>query len=289
MRLTLLSHTALIAFAALGLTGGPAAAVNLVPNDSFEAYAACPTTLSQMNLATPWDTPDAASPDYYNACASGPSGMSVPSNFFGSQPARTGNGYAGLIALPINDYREYIEAPLTAPLAGGVTYQVSFYVSLCDLSNIGLDRLGAYLSVGAVGPLPVVNTLPFTPQVESPAGTFLTDKTNWMLVSGSFTAVGGEDHIVIGNFHDNPSTNTTALSGSYSGCYYYIDDVTVAAVAAGPQACCLPDGSCQNLWPAECTLLGGSPEGPGTACGSAGCQPTPAITITWGALKARLP
>lgn len=74
------------------------------------------------------------------------------------------------------------------------------------------------------------STLPYTPQVEIPAGVFLTDKISWIQITGTFTAVGGEDHIVIGNFHDNPTTNVQQLSGFYPGSYYYIDDVTVEVI-----------------------------------------------------------
>jgi hypothetical protein len=287
MRDFLLKGSFLIVFAAGLAGGGEALAVNLVPNDSFEAYAPCPSGLSQINQAAPWDNPNDATSDLYNACASGGSGVSVPSNTFGSQNALTGVGYAGLIARPINDYREYIEAPLASPLVNGATYTVTFHVSLSDLSNIALDRLGAYLSVGAVGPVPGVSTLPFTPQIENPAGSFLTDKTNWMTITGSFTAAGGEDHIVIGNFHDNATTNTTPLTGPYSGIYYYVDDVSVESNSPTDEACCLSDGSCQLLLATECTLLGGTPQGPGTGCGPDGCHPVPVVPTSWGAVKAR--
>lgn len=41
------------------------------------------------------------------------------------------------------------------------------------------------------------------------------------------------------------------------------------------QACCLPDGSCQDLDHMPCVLSGGDPQGPGLLCGSAGvtCRP----------------
>lgn len=269
-------------------TVDPAFAVNLVPNDSFESYIPCPNSLSQINFAAPWDTPNLASPDLYNVCASAGSGVSVPGNTFGSQVALTGVGYAGIIVLPINDYREYIEVPLASALVANVNYTVTFHVSLCDLSNIALDRMGAYLSIGAVGPVFNVSTLPFTPQVESPAGTFLTDKTNWVLVTGTYLAAGGEDHLVIGNFHDNVSTNVTNLSGSYSGIYYYIDDVSVESNSPVDEACCLPDGSCQLLVAGECQLLGGTPQGPGTVCGPDACHPVPVEKVSWGAIKARV-
>lgn len=277
--------------ALLGPAAAPAHAVNLVPNPSFETYSSCPDNLGQVDRALPWDIPTTGgSSDYYNSCATGISGVSVPANDFGNQGARTGNGYAGFIVRPINDYREYITIPLSAPLVASTTYTVEFWLSLCDLSNQSIDRMGAYLSVGPVGPVAGAPTLPYTPQVESPANTFLTDKTNWMQVTGNYTATGGESYITIGNFHDNASTNVSALgAGSYGGTYYYVDDVSVTAQPGGPalQACCLGStGSCTMLEPGECTLVGGTPLGPGTICDSVPCLPVPTRGVTWGSIKA---
>lgn len=39
------------------------------------------------------------------------------------------------------------------------------------------------------------------------------------------------------------------------------------------QACCLPDGTCQQLAHNDCVRLGGDPQGPGTDCTSAACSP----------------
>ncbi len=53
-------------------------------------------------------------------------------------------------------------------------------------------------------------------------------------------------------------------------------DETCVAVAAElcelpPAACCLPDGSCQNLTAPDCSTFGGSPQGGGTNCGQTVC------------------
>lgn len=224
------------AMAVLALVAGAhgAAAVNLVPNPSYEIYTICPDNPSEIDRAVPWTTPTGASPDYYHSCAASASGVSVPSNTFGSQVARTGEAYSGVILRPINDYREYVQVALTQPLAAGQTVRVEFWVSLSDGSRDAIDRIGAYLSSGSVGPLSGASVLPYTPQVESPASIFLTDKNAWMQINGTFTAAGGEDHIVIGNFHDNASTNVQQLSGFYPGSYYYIDDVSVESIVSEP-------------------------------------------------------
>lgn len=223
------------------------AAPNLVNNPSFELRTSCPNNLSQIALATPWsgfgvqDTPD-----YYNLCATSGSGVGLPSNTFGNETARTGQAYSGFIARPSNPAREYLRTTLSFPLVAGVAYEVSFYVSLSDASQWAMDKIGAYLSVG---PAPASNgyILGVTPQVLSPAGNYINNKNGWTLVSGTYIAAGGEDHLTIGNFANDSSTNLiTGLGGWYPGSYYYVDDVAVeelenqqgcATVEAKPAVC----------------------------------------------------
>lgn len=263
-------------------------AVNLVPNPSFESFTSCPTNFSQINLAAPWDTPTTGTSDYLNACApvAFPS-LNVPQNQQGFQSALTGSGYAGLIpysAAP--NYREYIQAPLSSPLAPGTPYLVQFHVSLADSSLYAIDRLGAYLAVGAVGPVPNFAPLAVTPQVESPANVPLGNFTGWTLISGKVVASGGEDHIVIGSFRNDASTALVPGPGQWpGGSYYYVDDVSVEVQQPTIQGCCLPDGTCSLQFPGECTLLGGTPAGTGTTCTPSPCKPTATRATSWGAVK----
>src|SRR6185295_8712161 len=196
----------------------------------FEINSSCPTGLSSSQIAgvTIWTAPTTGSPDYFHVCAVSSTGVSIPVNTFGNQPARTGTAYAGFILRPQNQYREYLETPLSAPLTAGTVYNVSFYVSLSDASQWAIDKIGAYLSVGSVGPVNNGDVLTLVPQVVNPSGNFITNKSDWTLVSGTYVAVGGEDHLVIGNFSDDSaSTTITGLGGFYPGSYYYVDDVSV--------------------------------------------------------------
>jgi hypothetical protein len=205
---------------------------NLVPNPSFESQSACPTGLSQLSLATPWMPAHQGTPDYFHACATSGSNVNVPGNLLGTRAPRTGQGYAGIHVGPAyNMYREYIEAPLTNALGAG-KYEVSFYVSLSDRSQWAINQMGALLSVGPV-PSTGSYVLGSLPQV-SYTGPYLQDKLGWTLISGTFNALGGEDHVVIGNFADDPSTPPlTGQGGNAPVAYYYIDDVSV--LRCGPE------------------------------------------------------
>lgn len=266
----------------------PAGAVNLLANPGFETITQCPGGFGWIYVAAPWDMPTLGTSDCLNACAVGPFAPGVPASPVGFQAAHAGSGYAGFILYSTwsgPHYREYIQSPLTSPLVANQTYTFGFWVSLADSSMWALDRIGAYFSVGAVGPVNDWLPLPYTPQVESPAFNYLTNASGWTYVSGSFVAAGGEDHVTIGNFHDDATTNVLTMGGARQDAYYFVDDMTVELTLPTEQACCLSDGSCSMQFPGECTLLGGSPAGPGTTCAGGACQPTPTRTRTWGAVK----
>jgi hypothetical protein len=276
-----------------GLVLAPAAqAVNLVPNPSFETYFNCPTGYGQFFECVSWNEPTTGTSDLFNVCSplSFPS-VNVPTNTSGFQAAYDGVGYAGIIPFSsAADYREYVQAPLTSPLVNGNTYSVSFRVSLADTSLFAVDRLGAHFSIGPIGPTGNYAPLALVPQVESPVNVALNNSTGWTQIAGTFVAAGGETHVTIGNFHDDVSTNTSPGPSVWpGGSYYYIDAVNVEVVNNNvDQACCLPDGQCTLLTPAECQLLGGTPAGVGTNCGSGGddpCGVTPSTRETWGKVK----
>ena len=219
---------------------GRVAGQNLVPNPSFETYDICPTNFGQIYHAIPWfqpstynwDTRVGSSSEFYNACVPnvGPA-VSTPNNAAGYQIPKTGLGYAGIYE--INDstnYREYIEIQLLAPLNPKESYCVSFYVSFSCFYGGAISNLGAFFSVDSLLDNRATHAAIdyVTPQIENPVGNILSDTTNWMYVSGSFVATGGESFLTIGNFHATTNTNYLPVSGSISpDAYYYIDNVNV--------------------------------------------------------------
>jgi gliding motility-associated-like protein len=202
-------------------------------------YINCPTSLIQLDSCADWSMPTAATPDYYNACSSSSGLVNVPYAAFGYQDAYSGNAYAGLAAITTysgpptcsyagNWWFEYIQGHLRHPLVAGHKHIFSMRVSLSENSTAGVSRLGCFFSAG---PVTSCNSLPlnYVPQVESPAGQYFTDQSGWTLVSGTFTAGGGEDYLTIGNFRDSLSTDTVqVVPGSIPlSSYYYVDDVQV--------------------------------------------------------------
>ena len=210
-------------------------AQNLVPNGSFEDFNSCPDTTYNINAANHWFNPGGFTPDYFNPCDTTDWNYGVPHNQYGSQLAKTGVSYAGIISSWLyfggDSVREYISVKLTDSLKTGKKYEVEFYVSLADISPYSANNIGAYFSDTLVLSLSPYS-LAFIPQVqnnylENP----LTDKDNWIEIKNTYIAQGGEKYIIIGNFNNDASTDTTNLDlgnpNSDPWAYYYIDDVSV--------------------------------------------------------------
>ncbi|MEO7087773.1 MAG: T9SS type A sorting domain-containing protein [Bacteroidia bacterium] len=182
---------------------------------------------------------------YYTSHCSGLGyNVGVPSNDIGHQYAHTGVSYAGfytyidsLYQPSTYNFRNYIQDSLINPLISGTRYYVTFYVSLGDTFKYACNNMGAYFSdsslvfnnttLGQVKSylIPqVTNDIEYNP---------LTDKVNWMKISGSFVAAGGEQYIIIGNFVDDAHVDTVFVNSpetTFNGfaAYYYIDDVIVS-------------------------------------------------------------
>jgi len=198
-------------------------AQNLVPNPDFEYYNQCPFAGDVTGPMTcePWISMSSA--NYFNVCW--PGGFGVPSNFSGYQPAHSGDGYVGGYQ---RDTREFIYAQLLEPLVAGQCYEVSFYASCANIW-CGINHLGAHFTnEEPAWPSGVI------PQLDG-GGQFFADTLNWMLISGTFVASGGEEWITLGNFYTNANTQFDPdCHLSTIAAYYYFDDVVVQATTTYP-------------------------------------------------------
>jgi hypothetical protein len=204
-------------------------AQNLVPNPSFEDTIHCPTNLNQVPNSNYWSNPTLASPDFFNACSTvGGNVVHVPNNGFGFQSAHSGNAYVGCYTYNPSG-REYVQTKLLDSLVSGKKYIVSLYVSLADNAGYSMNTIGIYFSKTPIGSSNT-SRLPYTAQIQNTSSNPLTDKNNWMLISDTLWASGGEQYITIGNFMVDSSSDTVRLVGGFTASYYYIDDVSVIDV-----------------------------------------------------------
>jgi len=201
----------------LGSCNPCASANNVVPNAGFENVDYCPSNAMQMNAVQNWNnysgTTGAGTSDYFNTC-----------DHHTIQP-HTGNGYAGFISYVnfLTNAREYIQVQLDQPLAAGRCYRASMYLALQEFASHAHDSIGMYFSV--VPPASAGGSLlAGQPQI---ASNFAITDTNWIQISSTFTATGGEEYLTIGVFAEDANLSITSLGGTGTGAYYLVDDICV--------------------------------------------------------------
>lgn len=254
-------------------------AQNLVQNPSFEnVNANCSgfTGAGYINLYN-WYNPDptdtCSTPDWFATCLSTLFPTHAPNSQLGNQNPRTGQAYAGFIGYDAttSGYREYVEGELSTPLTAGVSYCVTFYVSLADNSPYAINRIGMYLSNSltqfTVSHCTSTVPLPYTPQLQW-AGTPITDKVNWVKLQWQYVAAGGEKYFTIGNFFNNAGTTVSNVSGgglTTPFAYYFIDDVSIM-----PGPCCNNDIAPAGPVCASAPAFTLTPDSPGGTWSGAG-------------------
>lgn len=224
------------------------AQVNLIPNPGFENYDQCPIGVANMPYNTTltvqdWFSPTLASPDYFHSCNTNNT-AGVPVNTYSYQPARNGNGYAGLMLMRkgnnANEWHEYVETPLLEPLVAGQYYCFTYYLNaafiyennftLDSVSSLYTDAIGVYVSKNKLLDS-ITGAIPVTPQWVNTPGNFITDTAGWVKLTGVYLATGGEKWLTIGNFSSDAATAyIEADPGAPANlffAYVYIDDVSL--------------------------------------------------------------
>jgi len=204
---------------------------NLVPNPSFEIHDSCPDNLSQFRFVSNWKAL-MVTPDYYNKCSSN-NLSSVPDNFMGFQETQAvqDSAYAGLyMSLQNNTSREFIGVKLNSQMQIGIRYFISFMISSgsnliansCYCNRMGVKLTTDFLSLSD-NSVELINN-----QATIFEDSIMTDTVNWNVFRASFIADSVYDGIVIGNFFDLDSLNTSCVANFGPNAYYYIDNVCLS-------------------------------------------------------------
>lgn len=236
--------------------GSFASAQNLVVNPSFEITASnCSNfggegffsdlTGSWNNASNNVGGDSCSSPDLFAPCNTifgSPGPTHMPNSLLGFQYARTGTRHAGIITYEaLSEYREYIQGHTTVPLSAGQTYCVSMYFSLGNDVAFATDNMGIYFSNTEYmrDPCPGGQNSGIyeTPQLNHDCAV-ITDTLNWVRLQWDYTAAGGEQYFVIGNFFNNSNTTVSSTGAGFINpyAYYFIDDVSIVA-----ETCCFAD------------------------------------------------
>lgn len=207
---------------------------NIVKNPSLEQYRQVPTDLGQLDALAYWSSSNAATPDYFHKRVRNVD-IDVPKNRMGIADARTGKAYAGIYTYTSRyakqNFREYLQVQLKHPLEEGTVYCVKVHAFLAHSSNRALRALGV---IGSR--LPIENDhehfikTDWSPLIKADR-TYINERA-WVELRGTYTAIGGERYLSIGNFAEDKKTDIAGAIAvdSFSNpnvdfAYYYIDDV----------------------------------------------------------------
>lgn len=220
-----------------------ATAQNLVPNGGFEDTVNCEVHgLYSLLTARHWSSANTATPDVYDCDLGRSCGERMdPSDLEGIgiqgfQSAYQGSRFAagfqwyGPGVSPEQDTRDYLMARLTETMEAGRSYEVSLFYSRAEGYRYAIDRLGVFFGPDSIFEQhPTV--LGLVPQVElrDPWNPYLTEGDAWVQLIDTFTAVGGEQWMVIGTFNGSDQVDgmVATPSSSYAFAYYYMDEVSV--------------------------------------------------------------
>ena len=203
---------------------GNSLAQNLIQNGGFED-----TLVGNFGiiLAKEWDSPSQGSPDFIHPSTPFPS--TAPMNINGFQEAKIHKGYYGIGVFSLQgQFREYIQNELSSPLLRDSVYCLQFYLSLADSSNYALkNQLGIHFSNSKLN-FQTQFKIPVTPQIEFNDSIYFTETQNWVKISATYQANGGEKYFIIGHFQENLNIDTLKIEGGnkfeHDGTYYYLDD-----------------------------------------------------------------
>lgn len=219
-------------------------AQNLIKNHEFNG-ADKVTYRAQIHKAEGWSDANGGSVDLFSkeACKTN---AGIPKNFMGEQASDA--NYAGFTAFyddqrwsvvktiqnrEITDvtgygvYSEYLQGELTGELVAGQTYIFSVELSLADKSGRAVSGLGVYFSKDKVQN---ENNRALTLKPQIVFEEYVEDKENWVRVTGSFVATGGERYFVLGAYEGTfaaKSIVTPKKENDNKRAYYYVNGTSL--------------------------------------------------------------
>jgi OOP family OmpA-OmpF porin len=202
---------------------------NLVVNPGFEEHGeiygnGAGSDNMRGNHVKGWYSPTGGSPDYF-----------IRKNVelytpYGLPQSHSGAAMAGITVFGgLEEYREYVTGELTSPLVAGVTYNFSMALALAGLSGKMVNSFGICFTHDRILAKETGSALKFIPQliIDSTDQDSLIGK--WMIFKGSYTAIGGEKYLTIGNFNRDKKTKGKVVNQGKGEpyAYYYLDDISL--------------------------------------------------------------
>lgn len=208
---------------------------NLVPNGGFEELSGKLKADSKVDVADGWNSLTGTAADIFSAESKEP-GMKTPDNLYGREKPYAGSNYAGIVAYSYQgkEPRTYITAEFTKPLEAGKKYCVRFFVSLSDLSKMGVNNVGAHIYENQYNMSDSNEPLLVEANIKHSRNKIIETAVFWEPICGTYIAKGGEKFIAIGNFYADKSTGSSKMKkapqfkeAQINSAYYFVDEVSV--------------------------------------------------------------
>ncbi len=225
---------------------------NLIYNGSIEELDS--SCVYSLNSASQSGHPTIArnifslkgSPDILNNClidtfSTYPvySHVSIPTNIYGFQHARTGNGYLGIWIdlIPINTKKisnEVISFRLNTKLIASKKYCFQLRIVHSEGSSYSTDAIEAILSSDSI--LPSLDSVGYYSLISNIGKGFISDTVNWWHIMDTINATSYEKYLHIGKFQLFNNSNITYTNYSNTGfsslmdhnsIVYIIDDIAL--------------------------------------------------------------
>jgi len=203
--------------------------INLVPNPSFEdTIGDCQSLMAITVFGSTvknWFTIYGSTPDYRNSCANSiiyPHWSTIPYNTHSYQYPHIGDAYMGLFTYFINNPNdsihmatEYLSVKLKHQLKQSTCYFASFYANLGNISQVANNQISMLFTQNTFTTSIGSFTNSIQPQVQWDTTQCFTDTLNWVKISGTFTALGGEEYLTIGNFKDGTHLKKQSVNSNF--------------------------------------------------------------------------
>ncbi len=210
---------------------------NMVRNPSFEQYKKVPVDLGNIQTIAYSSSATDATPDYFHRRAGGEN-VDIPLNKMGDANSRSGHAYVGIYTYASRylkrNFREYIQSELKQPMIAGHTYCVKAFVYLSQSSNRSIGAFTMTASKIKIEQNHEMNISPHRFMYMQQEDKSPLDLREWTEISCKYKAIGGERHIVLGNFDDDRKTvvsgaivNEKFKNPHVDFAYYFVDDVCV--------------------------------------------------------------
>lgn len=201
---------------------------NLILNPSVEDIDSCyDIGAGNFKYITDWNSPNKASPDYFNLCHTN-NEITIPNNKYGYQFPFSGDAYLGIGFTNITgSYREAVQGKFSEPLQKNRKYCFEFYTVRCNELGYAVGELGIALTKDLLLEN-TSNSLSLTPNASIDIN-FFSDTLNWTKFSVEINNYAEDiEYFVFSNFQKGSELQFQLVDPNVMdlsiASYYYFDD-----------------------------------------------------------------